>query len=850
MTAGPYATAYDTYRHAGWHGVIPLPPRKKAWPPGGYTGETGAWPSAADCITWADGDEGAGNIALRLPHGVLGVDVDDYGDKHGAQTVAQVEARWGALPATWLTSSRDGASGIRLFRVPEGLAFPGELGPSVELIQHRYRYAVVWPSIHPEGRTYRWVGPDGNECDVPDPDQLPLLPESWVLGLTGGHEHEDTPRNDWGDTQVQRWIIDRPRAAEQPCDRMRRAVDGALLALHTGASAHDTILSGVIRVVRLADEGHGGAVAALGQLHNTFMATVTAPARTGHTRTFGEAEAEWRRGLTGAVNKVTAAPTGVDTCDCDGRLTNAIVAAAGPPLAAPASQPAGTPSSPADPGAEAVRDAFIESQVEYEAQKLRIREEAKRRVRRERTAAQQPPSFVTLDEFLAVEDDPQRYRVEQLWPVGGRVMLAAQFKSGKTTLVGNLVRSLVDGAPFLGRFLTHRPDGRVGLVDNELDARMLRSWYREQGIVNTGQVTVLPLRGAVSTFDVLDTDGRAQWAQALRDAAVQILIVDCLAPFLDALGLSEDKEAGQFLVALDELAKEAGVEEVVLVHHMGHNGERARGASRLRDWPDVEWKLTREKAEEGEDNPNARRYFAAYGRDVDISESALDYDKASRALTLTGGSRKEAASAETAEAVVAYLADNPGSPKIQVEMALTAGHGRNKIRTAIDMLVRDGRVTVAYGPNRSSLLSLTAMSIAEAYNRRSHPVDNRFAGSPLGAANRPTTGQEPISPSVTENGASIESLEVNRFATTLDAGGEPNPQVTEPVRQFATSSPPVRRDGGDSSPPGSPYGRDPGSGELAESATRPRNQTNKKIMTEHGLVDARTGELIPERTQS
>jgi transcription termination factor Rho len=69
------------------------------------------------------------------------------------------------------------------------------------------------------------------------------------------------------------------------------------------------------------------------------------------------------------------------------------------------------------------------------------------------------PPLIRLDEFLATPDEDITYRVDQLWPVGGRVVLAAAWKAGKTTLLGNLIRALVDNQPFLGRYIvqTRRP---------------------------------------------------------------------------------------------------------------------------------------------------------------------------------------------------------------------------------------------------------------------------------------------------------------------------------------------------------------------------------------------------------
>jgi hypothetical protein len=44
---------------------------------------------------------------------------------------------------------------------------------------------------------------------------------------------------------------------------------------------------------------------------------------------------------------------------------------------------------------------------------------------------------------------------------------------------------------------------------------------------------------------------------------------------LDALGLSEDKDAGKFLTGLDAMLTEAVITDAKVIHHMGHSGERA-----------------------------------------------------------------------------------------------------------------------------------------------------------------------------------------------------------------------------------------------------------------------------------
>ncbi|HUR74428.1 MAG TPA: AAA family ATPase [Sporichthya sp.] len=357
--------------------------------------------------------------------------------------------------------------------------------------------------------------------------------------------------------------------------------------------------------------------------------------------------------------------------------------------------------------AEADQQAAYERDVAHELHRMRVREDAARRHRQERATNTPEPDLVMLDDFLAVEDEPVRYRIEGLWPVGGRILPAAQYKAGKTTLRDNLVRALVDGEKFLDSFTVNPPRGRIVLIDNELDERMMRSWLRDQRIVNTNRVAVLPLRGKVGSFDILDPDTRARWAKKIQAVDGSVVILDCLRPVFDALGLDENKDAGRFLVAFDTLLDEAGAEEAAVIHHMGHTGERSRGDSRLLDWPDVSWRLVRDKAEEGEVDPSAARYFSAYGRDVNVPEGLLEYDPNGRRLCLVGGSRRDGKAAEILPFLYDVLWKYPKSSKNAIEKVLVPqGHGQKDIRAALALAVRNGVVTTAKGARGADLHSI------------------------------------------------------------------------------------------------------------------------------------------------
>lgn len=337
-----------------------------------------------------------------------------------------------------------------------------------------------------------------------------------------------------------------------------------------------------------------------------------------------------------------------------------------------------------------------------EACRIRVRERA--RVLAARDAAVVPPHPRSLSDLLDEPDEAASWRVDGLWPTGGRILLAAQYKSGKTTLAGDTIKTLVDGGQLLGRFDVD-PVGKVALIDTELDPRTMRRWFRDKGIENADAVVVLTLRGAVSSFDILDPAIRSQWATRL--AGTDVVILDCLRPLIDALGLSEDKDAGKVLTAFDALLAEVGAGEGMVVTHMGHNNERARGDSRLLDWNDAMWKIVRGGDETDDDNGRPR-FFSALGRDVAVAEGRLDYDTATRHLVYEGGSRRESSQREAVPALLAMVGAEPGQSKRAAERRLIddCGLTQRAARAAIAAALKDGSLTVTTGARNAQRLTL------------------------------------------------------------------------------------------------------------------------------------------------
>ena len=353
------------------------------------------------------------------------------------------------------------------------------------------------------------------------------------------------------------------------------------------------------------------------------------------------------------------------------------------------------------PTPEASPDAPDAELVLFLLKQQRARREATRILDAENRGAVPIPPTLTLRERLARPVDPPLFRIDGWLPQDGRAMLAAQFKAGKTTARDNLIRSLVDGDPWLGVYPV-RPvlSGCVFLVDLEMSESQLDGWLRDQQIERDDHVCVQGLRGQAAAFNIMDPVIRTEWAELLRQRQTQVLVLDCLRPIFDAFGLDESKDAGRFLVAFDALLKEAGISEAITVHHMGHAGERSRGDSRLRDWPDVEWRLVRQ-----DDEPGSPRFISAYGRDVDVAESQLQYNGSTRRLTLSGGSRRDAKAADALVSICEVLRDageELSGREIKKRMA-ESEFSKHVIDSALHFGAKTGVLVSRDGPKKSTL---------------------------------------------------------------------------------------------------------------------------------------------------
>jgi hypothetical protein len=320
-----------------------------------------------------------------------------------------------------------------------------------------------------------------------------------------------------------------------------------------------------------------------------------------------------------------------------------------------------------------------------EGEKLQAREDARHMVRQDRPSLPDPLDW---DDLHGTADPA--YFIDELWPDGGRVLLAGAAKAGKSTLLSSLVGSLANGEPFLDRFAV-RGKHSVFILDAEL-ASQLKKYYLGS-FPRTADVKLLPLRGCMGSADLLDP--------AILDALAEqvggydVLIVDPLGPFLAAAGVDENDNTGvrKVLMALDELMRRAGVKHLLVAHHFGHGTERSRGASVLMDWPDAMWRLSLSRA----GDLTSTRCFGAFGRDVEMHDTELTVG----ALGLELGSMTKAAARARAEsdpvdaAIMQFVGANPGSSKNAIEKHV--GGRASLVRSRLQYLVQSGRLSLKEG---------------------------------------------------------------------------------------------------------------------------------------------------------
>jgi len=277
-----------------------------------------------------------------------------------------------------------------------------------------------------------------------------------------------------------------------------------------------------------------------------------------------------------------------------------------------------------------------DEELAREAQRMAVKRELALRAAIEEVEDVELPSVNAKDQLLQTFEPPS-WRIENLHLVGSNTTITASYKTGKSTLMLNLLRSLCDGVPFLDQPV-NPPERNIAYWNMELDENLWLEDLTKIKIDNLERLYPLHLRGVKLPLYHPEIEKRVvDWLQTNN---IETLIIDPGARLLPGWPGSNNPEndngtIGEVVQKLDEVKLAGGVRDLFMPLHTGRGSNsgdslHARGATKWDDWVDHLFQMWKKKVEgEGE-----VRHFKAFGRKVDFPEKLLAWDKATNRYTV------------------------------------------------------------------------------------------------------------------------------------------------------------------------------------------------------------------------
>lgn len=306
-----------------------------------------------------------------------------------------------------------------------------------------------------------------------------------------------------------------------------------------------------------------------------------------------------------------------------------------------------------------VEGLTFEQEVEAQAHRYRVSAEARRVVAVEEAGREYPAPTNDddglLSSLLALPRRNEVQRIEGLMGMPHNAVVAAQYKTGKTTTGAAVVKAALDGLPFLDRKVT-MGDGTVLWVNGEMDRDDFLDYLRPTGIARADRLLIRNMRGR--RMNLLNDHVAEQFVDYLRANAVEWWWMDSWRVLCAWAGVNENRneDVERLTARIDAIKHEANVPTFTALAHTGRSqvedgAEHARGATALDDWQDARWVLTKA----GQD-----RFLYVEGRGVMLPETKLVFDPATHLLSLGEGNRRQARTDSGIEAVREFVASNPG----------------------------------------------------------------------------------------------------------------------------------------------------------------------------------------------
>lgn len=344
---------------------------------------------------------------------------------------------------------------------------------------------------------------------------------------------------------------------------------------------------------------------------------------------------------------------------------------------------------------------------------LRADQDARQLLANERTR-QYEFDDVPWDEYLVSDGEDVEFTVTTLHPKGSNSLLIASAKSGKTTLLINLQRSLSQGTPFAEHFETRNLEGRIAYLEFEMIRHVFRTWIITNGVPKLSKIVVPQhLRGKASPFvSQVTRDYLIDW---LGDNDVEVLIIDPVARAWQGIvdNENDNSQVAYFTHILDEVKSEAGVVDLIVATHTGRtqyaqDEEHARGATRLEDWADSLWYYMKDPTTE-------KRSLRAIGRQVELAPTFIDYNPDTLEVFTSGvtrAARHEDIGIQFCVDALADLIDSGSERVTTVMLRAVMPQGNTVANSMIIKAIERGYIERRKGPRRSMYHRLTEAGLA------------------------------------------------------------------------------------------------------------------------------------------
>lgn len=239
------------------------------------------------------------------------------------------------------------------------------------------------------------------------------------------------------------------------------------------------------------------------------------------------------------------------------------------------------------------------TKVEKEVDALHVRHAAKLQFEQELDADLTPPVVIqTMEDYLKQNTPVLVDMIDGVLKENSVCLMLGPAESGKSTLMVQMMHSLLTGADWLGQ-PTKPLMGSVGLLSYDQDIAIPINWMSKMGVPHD-RISPIDLNGKGHPLNV--PSERSRIAAAWKMMNVEVVFIDSFSASFSAAAAGDQNDTGDVMNWYSSVKKfvfnEVGAKAVVvIVHSTDANPLKPRGSTAHRDVADSIISVTR-----GEDN--------------------------------------------------------------------------------------------------------------------------------------------------------------------------------------------------------------------------------------------------------